>query len=162
MADEPKMRIPGHEEYRITEDGRVFGKYGKELIGHIDRCGYHEVLLQEHGIGKWYLVHRLVAITFIPNPNDLPFINHKDGNKLNNSVDNLEWCTRSQNAKHSFENRLQSRVTNRHGSFDVLTQEQKKTIYELFNKGFIDKEIAKVIGCSRELVGRKIREAGLR
>lgn len=101
-------------------------------------------------------------MTFIPNPDNLPFVNHIDGDKLNNRVDNLEWCTRSQNAKHSFENGLQSRVTNRHGSFNVLTSEQKATIYALFYRGIIDRDIAKIIGCSRELIGRKIREAGLR
>lgn len=49
-------------------------------------------------------IHRLIAIAFIPNPNNLPCVNHKDLNKLNNSLNNLEWCTHSQNSKHAFEN----------------------------------------------------------
>lgn len=154
--------IPEHDEYCITEDGVVFGKYGKKLIGHVDRCGYREVALTENGKTRWHLVHRLVAMTYIPNPKNLPFINHIDGNKLNNHIDNLEWCTRSENARHSFINGLQDNVTNQYGNFCVLTSEQKERIYELHEQGFIDKDIASEIGCSRELVGRKIREAGLR
>lgn len=154
--------IKDYEEYKITKDGTVYGKYGKKLIGHIDRCGYHEVALSRNGRYKWHLTHRLVAEAYIPNPNNLPFVNHIDGNKLNNNVDNLEWCTRSENARHSFKCGLQNNVTNQYGNFRVLNSDQIERIYELHKLGYIDKIIAKEIGCSRELVGRKIREAGLR
>lgn len=53
--------------------------------------------------GKGYGIHRLVALTFIPNPENKPFVNHQDGNKQNNSVDNLEWCTNEENQRHSRE-----------------------------------------------------------
>ena len=55
--------------------------------------GYYQVGLRKNNIRKWYAVHRLVALTFIPNPNNLPCVNHKDENKLNNNINNLEWCT---------------------------------------------------------------------
>ena len=55
---------------------------------------------------KCFKVHKALAESFIPNPNNYPIINHKDGNKLNNYIDNLEWCTYSQNSKHAIENNL--------------------------------------------------------
>ena len=60
--------------------------------------GYYVVNLK----GKLYYIHRLVAENFIPNPNHLPQVNHIDGNKQNNKVDNLEWCTASENIKHAY------------------------------------------------------------
>lgn len=63
--------------------------------------GYTKVTICYNGIKKSYAPHRLVAIHFIPNPNNCPEVNHKDGNKINNFVDNLEWVTTSENQLHS-------------------------------------------------------------
>lgn len=65
--------------------------------------GYPVVNITGYGHKKNYKVHILVALMFLPNPNQLPCINHKDGNKQNNHVDNLEWCTQKQNVIHSFD-----------------------------------------------------------
>lgn len=64
------------------------------------------VQLSKDGIRKRYYAHRLVAETFIPNPNNLPDVNHKDGNPFNNNVDNLEWSSRKRNINHAFDNKL--------------------------------------------------------
>ena len=64
--------------------------------------GYVYVYLYNNGVYKNVRLHKLVAKTFIPNPNNLPQVNHKDGNKLNNHVKNLEWCTASENIKHAY------------------------------------------------------------
>jgi hypothetical protein len=77
----------------------VYGPTGKELVRSASDRGYLRVSL---GYGFSKRVHRLVAEAFVPNPNNLPEVNHKDGNKANNNAMNLEWCTRKDNMAHAF------------------------------------------------------------
>ena len=86
--------------YEVSDQGRVRSlKFGKERILKPLRntCGYLQFCLYKNGEQKMYLVHRLVAQTFIPNPRNLPEVNHKDEDKTNNSVSNIEWCDRKYN-----------------------------------------------------------------
>lgn len=80
---------------------------GNVLKKNINVWGYEGVVLYKNGIGKRHTVHRLVANAFINNPDNKKEINHIDGNKLNNCVSNLEWCTRSENMKHSYRTGLE-------------------------------------------------------
>ncbi len=73
--------------------------------------GYKYISLSYLGVKTNYSVHRLVADAFIPNPEGLPCVNHKDGNKLNNHVDNLEWCDYSYNNHHAYDTDLKSNKT---------------------------------------------------
>lgn len=66
--------------------------------------GYYEVALSKNGKKRFLKVHRLIAITFLPNLNNLPSVNHKDENKLNNCIDNLEWCTIKYNCNYGTRN----------------------------------------------------------
>lgn len=95
--------IPGtNGEYKISNYGKVMtAKTGRILSPAIDMCGYERVCLFKMDRHRRYKVHRLVAITFIPNPNGKEQVNHKDGNKRNNSVDNLEWVTHKENMRHA-------------------------------------------------------------
>lgn len=94
-------------EYLISSNGEVkTAKTGRVLKPAIDARGYERVCLFKTNRDKRYKVHRLVAITFIPNPDGKPQVNHKDGNKRNNSVENLEWATNYENMHHSRENGL--------------------------------------------------------
>lgn len=87
--------------YFISDDGKV-RNHKKELKGYINNGGYHCIDLYDLNSKRHkFLIHRLVAITFIPNPDDKPYVNHIDGNKLNNKVDNLEWVTNSENILHA-------------------------------------------------------------
>ena len=126
--------IPNHSGFVATKDGQIIGKRGKPLVGHIDRCGYREVLLSENGVTNQYRVHRLIAETFIPNPDNLPCVNHKDGDKLNNAVTNLEWCTRSENTQHAYATGLERKICGEEHHAHKLTEEQVKYIKQVYIK----------------------------
>ena len=94
-------------DYFVTEDGKIWSnKTNKYIAQRIGSKGYYLVNLSINGKCKTYQVHRLVAEAFIPNPENYPVINHKDGNKHNNHFENLEWCTYQHNAQHAVENGL--------------------------------------------------------
>lgn len=87
-------------------DGRVYVKQGKQLKSFVTNRGYEYVMLND-AQHKQHLktVHRLVAQAFVANPSNLPVVNHKDENKLNNAATNLEWCTQSYNMTYNQVNR---------------------------------------------------------
>jgi hypothetical protein len=90
----------------IRKNGRIDNRKGKILKPKIDKYGYQVITLSKNGIRKSYTIHQLVAKAFIPNPKNKKTINHKDGNKLNNKVDNLEWATEKENQQHKWKNGL--------------------------------------------------------
>lgn len=99
--------ISGYEgKYAISSYGNIIAlnynreKRAQNRIPRKDKGGYLYVNLWKNGISKTFKIHRLVAEAFLPNPNNLPQINHKDENKTNNSVFNLEWCSPSYNSKY--------------------------------------------------------------
>ena len=88
-------------DYDVTESGIVVNtKTGKVLHQYKIEYGYLRVALCENGKQKRVFVHRLVAMKYIPNPHNLPQVNHKNGIKTDNRVENLEWCTASENQQH--------------------------------------------------------------
>lgn len=91
-------------DYDINELGEIYShKTHKILSGTVYNTGYKMVRLTTEDGKKGYAIHRLVAENFIPNPDNLPIVNHIDGNKLNNSVENLEWVSQADNRKHAIE-----------------------------------------------------------
>lgn len=108
--------VVGYEGlYKVSNLGRVKslkGYHRKDCILKLrnNLYGYLTVGLSKHNKSKRIKVHRLVAETFIPNPQNYEQVNHIDGNKLNNNVLNLEWCNRSYNMKHAYDNNLLSCV----------------------------------------------------
>lgn len=104
--------------YGVSNEGKVFTyKQGRnrEVKQH-DHKGYQRVFLFIGNQRKTHFVHRLVAEAFIKNKQDKEFVNHKDGNKRNNKVDNLEWCTRAENQKHSRDVLGNTNLGNRNGN----------------------------------------------
>ena len=89
--------------YAVTSDGKVYSKKTNKFIKpSIGSKGYFQVCLTVDGKKRTVKVHRIVAETFIPNPAGKTQVNHIDGNKRNNCVENLEWCTNSENQIHSY------------------------------------------------------------
>lgn len=100
--DEKIKPIKDHEDYYVSSYGKIFSTkqgYIRQLKPFLDGKGNYRIIRLDY---KKYLLHRIVAINFIPNPKNLPEVNHKDKNKQNCKVDNLEWCTRKENLYDSY------------------------------------------------------------
>ena len=94
--------VPGYEGlYQVSNLGRII-RCGRIRKPKKDHSGYLVVSLYKEATGKEYKVHRLVAIAFLPNPEGKRSVNHIDGDKENNRVENLEWVTHSENMKHAY------------------------------------------------------------
>lgn len=130
MKEEWK-NIPSMEYYQVSNLGRIrsvehYIKSNFHNCKLVKRKGrilkqykgvYYSITINDKGKTRQKLVHRLVAEAFIPNIENKPCINHKDGNKLNNNVNNLEWCTIQENTKHAYDNKLQNNKRDKRGRF---------------------------------------------
>src|SRR6187401_2825832 len=94
--------------YKINSKGEVYKRVNPEM----STTGYKTVRIHLNGKSTHKSIHRLLMSAFVPNPENKPFVNHIDGDKLNCSLDNLEWCTPSENTQHAYDTGLQSREKN--------------------------------------------------
>lgn len=136
-------------KYEIFDDGRIVSharKKPKEMLGKITNCGYRMLVLHDKTGKRIYRnVHRLVAEAFIPNPDNLPEVNHKDGNKLNNCVDNLEWVSTKQNLLHCRDFIGSKR--------QKITLQDANEIRKLKKQGVSNSEITKRYGIKKTEIG---------
>ena len=153
--------IPGHHGFKATTDGKIIGKRGNPLVGRVDRCGYHEVVLSENGKSKSWLVHRLILLTFAPTEGmDALHVNHKNGIKTDNRLENLEWCTRSENLLHAYETGLERKRCGEEHHAHKLTYNDVKYIRMIYKKR--DREygasaLARLFGVDRTTIHDIVR-----
>lgn len=117
------------------------------------RLGYPYTMLYLNGKATWVNVHRVVAKTFIPNPENKPCVNHIDGNKANNKVSNLEWCTRSENTRHAFKTGLMDKGQN-HKSSKLLDKEVKSIRKKYSTGKYTQKELGRIYNVRQSTISR--------
>ena len=142
--------VIGFEDYFMVSDhGNVWSKRTKKfLIPVKSKTGYLTIPTKiggRRGENYCFRVHRMVAEAFIPNPDEKPFINHIDGDKTNNYVSNLEWCTKQENAQHALKTGLLN-------SFVKLTEDQVKEIRYEYNKNITITELSKQYCVDRKTI----------
>lgn len=126
--------------YTVFEDGKVIGKAGQIMSPSNNGRGYLILGLMLDGKRRTKAVHKLVALGFVPNPDNLPEVNHKDGNKLNNHYTNLEWVSRGRNIEHAFQSNLRSAL----GESNARCKTNETTvrrICEFLQQGYSSAEI---------------------
>lgn len=134
--------VEGYEgKYQISNECRVKSlnyhqqKIEKILKIYTNNKGYKYVVLNDKG-SKTHFIHRLIAKAFIPNPNNLPCINHKDENPTNNSIENLEWCTYEYNNTYNNRHLKCAKKISESSKGKHHTEETKKKISDLIKKKF--------------------------
>lgn len=139
---------------RIRSRGRVSKRDDILLKQTVTHRGYRRVELNLKGQAQKFVVHRLVAIAFIPNPRNKPEVNHIDGDKENNSLSNLEWCTSEENKSHAFVNDLSHQVSGEKHVCAKLTKEQVIEIRSKFSKGEYKNQtnVAKIYNVNRSTI----------
>lgn len=100
------VKTPNNPNYIVSNTGKIRREGSDRDHSVRDRKGYLSVDLYENSKRKTERVHRLVAEAFVPNPDNKPYVNHKDGNKYNNNASNLEWATSKENCRHAWDNGL--------------------------------------------------------
>jgi len=147
--------IPGYKGlYEVSNQGRVRsysrGNNPRILKPEITWCGYARTALCRNGaFDRNHLsIHRLVAQAFIPNPENKPEINHKNGIKADNRVENLEWCTISENRKHAIATGLMIMPRGKQCSWAKLNEHKVQRIRLLIELGIRHKKIAKMFNIS--------------
>lgn len=121
-------------KYYATEDGKIYSSISKKFLKQSSNGKYLHVSL---GKGNTTLVHRIIAECYCDNPNKYKEVNHIDGNKHNNHYLNLEWCTRSQNAKHAVDIGIMNTPKGEINGHAILTEEQVIEMRYLFDNNIL-------------------------
>lgn len=146
--------INGFLDYKVSNRGRLMSyrrSTPRVISGSIRADGYIQAaLMHEQGKYTYRRVHRLVAEAFIPNRDDKPHINHIDGDKTNNAVENLEWVTVAENNRHAYDTGLNARL--------LLPMD----VRYIRASTMTEKALSKIYGCSPSMIGRVRRRVDYR
>lgn len=153
MINEVFRDVPGYEGlYKVSNYGEIYsvqrnGTKGGIMKTPVGKNGYLHVSLSKNNKFKSFDIHRLVALTFIPRPKELNIVNHKDENKLNNSVSNLEWCTAKYNNNYGTRNERMAKSR--------INKSKAKKVLQLSKNNQILKVWPSFSECQRQGLDRK-------
>jgi len=161
-VDKIWLPIFGYESlYEVSNHGEVRSLRSNKLLKPSLAKGYFKVVLSAENIPKPFTVHRLVALAFIPNFENLPQVNHRDGVKTNNSASNLEWVTPKANISHAIESKLIDFSTRRFSTQHRRVGQRRKgkisdcqvqEIIERFKNGESKKSLARFFGVTPKAI----------
>lgn len=159
-----KDNVPGYPGYHVSKRGNVYSRWdvnGKGImmkryhkkIPHINKNGRYIIGLSQPGVGtKKWLLHRLVALIYVPNPERLPYVCHKDNVPTNNSYKNLYWGTQKDNmSQASKEGRLHPKRGAESPNYKG-TEIQRSYIPRLIDQGFTRKEISEIMNLGYQVI----------
>lgn len=145
MMEEWKPVVGYEGLYEVSNLGKIRNvNTNRQLSTYVSKRGYERVMLWKHNKGKKYMVHRIVAFSFVPNVSNKPQINHKDENKLNNRAENLEWCTQLENHNYgTIRERISKSLINNPG--------HSKGVLAIDEKGIVAMRFPSIREASRQL-----------
>jgi hypothetical protein len=149
------MRSLRFYDYIVSEDGTIESLLtNKKISKRVGPNGYYQVNLCINGKCKTFMLHRIIGILFIENPNNYPCLNHKDGNKLNNDVSNLEWVTHKENVQHANRNGLINHAKGTRTNNGRFNEDDIRKIRQLFSDGKSKREISVIYGVTKSAISQ--------
>jgi hypothetical protein len=143
--------------YECDDAGKFYSKLtGQQRKNVVNSYGYEQITLSRGGVSKTFRAHKLLATAFLDNPCKYTEINHKDGNKCNNVLSNLEWCSRKQNAEHAVRAGLYP--TAERMPHCAVTEVQLMEAWNAIQKGAGVLHTAEKIGCSSVTLHRRFKK----
>ena len=142
-----KKRIEEFPDYEITTCGKIFNSKGKQIKMHSNIDGYWTFNLQKDGKGYHRRRARLLALTFIPNPDNLPVVNHIDHTRTNDNLDNLEWVTHKGNTRKSVELHPE-----RWKALATITEELVHEVCKMIEDGYRNVDINSQLNVTNDII----------
>ena len=146
--------LDNYSKYLISETGKIYSLFSNKVLTPTlePNIGYYRVkMVSDDGEKKTFLVHRLVALAFIPNPDNKAEVNHIDGDRLNNDVSNLEWVTREETMKHAHSLKLRDN-TGTGNPRNILSEQDVVDIYEKLLDGARVSDLSEYYNVSRPTI----------